>query len=108
VSRRRRDVPRGGDAHALKEVLDAVVTDAGLGVAVARARVLAAWPARVGAPIAAVTEARELGADGTLHVMVRTSQWMSELSFREAELVAAMNLEREGPPVRRIRWSLMR
>jgi len=47
-------------------------------------------------------------ADGVLFVAVRTHAWMSELSLLEPELLASLNRNADRPPVRKIRWQLMR
>ena len=66
------------------------------------------WPTLVGAQISAVTEPLSVTADGVLFVAVRTHAWMSELSLLEPELLASLNRGSTRPPVRKIRWQLMR
>jgi predicted nucleic acid-binding Zn ribbon protein len=63
----------------------------------------------VGPQIAAVTQARSVGADGTLFVDVTTNAWMQELRLMEAELLGRLaSAEGAGPPIVRIRWMLAR
>jgi len=55
-----------------------------------------------------VTEPLSVTADGVMFVAVRTHAWMSELSLLEPELLASLNRREGRPPVRKIRWQLMR
>lgn len=80
----------------------------GLRDRVDQASVIPEWPKLVGAQIAAVTEPLSVTADGVLFVAVRTHAWMSELSLLEPELLASLNGTAGRPPVRKIRWQLMR
>jgi predicted nucleic acid-binding Zn ribbon protein len=80
----------------------------GLKSRVEQATVVPEWPHLVGDQIAAVTEPMSVTADGVLFVAVRTHAWMSELSLLEPELLASLNRREGRPPVRKIRWQLMR
>jgi predicted nucleic acid-binding Zn ribbon protein len=55
-----------------------------------------------------VTEPLSVTTDGVLFVAVRTHAWMSELSLMEPELLTSLNSRKDRPPVRKIRWQLMR
>ena len=81
---------------------------AGIKARVDQASVVPEWPTLVGEQIAAVTEPLSVTADGVLFVAVRTHAWMSELSLLEPELLASLNRQAGRPPVRKIRWQLMR
>ena len=91
-------------ADALKSFLRA----RGLDVKIERAQVLVHWAQLVGPQIAEVTAPRTVTEDGTLFVGVRTHGWMQELSMHERELLARINADPERPPIRRIRWELLR
>ena len=93
---------------ALGDVLSGFLESSGLADRVEQATVLPDWPALVGAQIAAVTEPRSIGADGTLWVDVATHGWMTELSMLEPELLARLNERHLRSPIRRIRWQLRR
>ena len=80
----------------------------GLRDRVQQASVVPEWPKLVGAQISAVTEPLSVTADGVLFVAVRTHAWMSELSLLEPELLASLNRTAGRPPVKKIRWQLMR
>ena len=80
----------------------------GLRDRVEQATVVPEWPKLVGAQISAVTEPLSITADGVLFVAVRTHAWMSELSLLEPELLASLNRGTDRPPVKKIRWQLMR
>ncbi len=82
--------------------------ESGLKARVDQASVVPDWPRLVGDQIAAVTEPLSVTADGVLFVAVRTHAWMSELSLLEPELLASLNRREGRPPVRKIRWQLMR
>ena len=90
------------------EALAEVLKSHGLDADVARAAVLAEWPALVGPQIAGVTQARIITEDGTLVVGVRTHGWMNELSLMERALVAKVNASGGRARVVRIRWELLR
>lgn len=80
----------------------------GLRARVEQASVVPEWPGLVGEQIAAVTEPLSVTTDGVLFVAVRTHAWMSELSLMEPELLTSLNSRPGRPPVRKIRWQLMR
>ena len=80
----------------------------GLRDRVEQASVVPEWPRLVGPQISAVTEPLSVTADGVLFVAVRTHAWMSELSLLEPELLASLNRRPDRPPVKKIRWQLMR
>ena len=80
----------------------------GLKDRVDQATVVPEWPGLVGDQIAAVTEPLSVTPDGVLFVAVRTHAWMSELSLLEPELLASLNRRGDRPPVKKIRWQLMR
>ena len=80
----------------------------GLRERVEQASVVPEWPTLVGDQISAVTEPLTVTADGVLFVAVRTHAWMSELSLLEPELLASLNRRTDRPPVKKIRWQLMR
>jgi predicted nucleic acid-binding Zn ribbon protein len=80
----------------------------GLRDRVKQATVVPEWPQLVGAQISAVTEPLSVTQDGVLFVAVRTHAWMSELSLLEPELLASLNRAGDRPPVKKIRWQLMR
>src|SRR4029453_954058 len=80
----------------------------GLRERVEQASVVPEWPKLVGAQISAVTEPLSVTADGVLFVPVRPHAGMSELSLLEPELLASLNRRQDRPPVKKIRWQLMR
>ena len=98
--------PRRRRPAALGEVLSGVLEQSGLAERVEQATLLPEWAALVGPQIAAVTEPRSVGADGTLWVAVRTHAWMSELSLLEPELLRKLAARPLRSPIRRIRWTL--
>lgn len=93
---------------SLADVLSGVLESSGLAPRVEQAAVLPDWALLVGEQIAAVTEPRSVGADGTLWVAVATHGWMTELSLLEPELLARLNERPLRAPIRRIRWQLRR
>ncbi|MHB1224818.1 MAG: DUF721 domain-containing protein [Gemmatimonadaceae bacterium] len=93
---------------SLGDVLSGVLQNSGLADRIEQASVLPDWPILVGEQIAAVTEPRSIGADGTLWVAVATHGWMTELSLLEPELLARLNERQLRSPIRRIRWQLRR
>ena len=107
---------RSGDADRARrkrpEPIAAAIADfleqSGLKSRVEQASVVPEWPGLVGEQIAAVTEPLSVTADGVLFVAVRTHAWMSELSLLEPELLVSLNRRAGRPPVRKIRWQLMR
>ena len=90
------------------ELLAGVLQQAGIAERVEQASVVPEWTSLVGAQIAAVTEPVSITADGTLFVSVRTNAWATELSLMEPELLRALNVKKERPPVRKIRYQLKR
>ncbi len=65
--------------------------------------VVAAWPAAVGAAVAANAWPARIVRDGTLHVATSSSAWAFELTQLEATVRAnlAARLEGDGPPALR-------
>ncbi len=92
----------------LGDILSGVLESSGLAARVEQAGVLPDWADLVGGQIAAVTEPRSVGADGTLWVSVATHGWMTELSLLEPQLLARLNERPLRAPIRRIRWQLKR
>lgn len=101
-------VERGGKPSPLSDVIRSFLGKGRIGARVEQAEVLAQWPAIVGEQIAAVTEARSVTSDGTLLVHVRTNAWMTELSLREPEILAAIRARMPEISVTRIRWLMWR
>jgi predicted nucleic acid-binding Zn ribbon protein len=104
---------RKDEGHRAKpERVDGVIADylraTGLAKRVAQAGVIPEWAGLVGPQVAAVTEPLRVTADGTLFVAVTTNPWMAELSLLEPQLLAAINVVADRPPVRRIRWQVKR
>lgn len=97
--------PPSGRAQptSVGSLLAGVLQQAGIEARVAQAAVVPEWPALVGPRIAAVTEPRAVGADGTLWVAVASHAWMTELALLEPELLRALNAVPGRPPVARIR-----
>ena len=91
-------------SSAISQFLD----ESGLRQRVEQASVVPDWPQLVGPQISAVTEPLSVTADGVLFVAVRTHAWMSELSLLEPELLTTLNRRKDRPPVKKIRWQLMR
>jgi predicted nucleic acid-binding Zn ribbon protein len=89
-------------------VLTGYLHKAGLAERVAQAGILGEWPALVGARMAAVTEALEMRADGTLVVRVRSAPWAQELSLMTPQIIARLNAGRPTGRVERIRWVVSR
>lgn len=94
--------------QAIGDLLAGVLQQAGIAERVEQASVVPEWATLVGAQIAAVTEPLAITADGTLFVAVRTNAWANELSLMEPELLRALNVKPERPPVRKIRYQLKR
>ena len=92
----------------ISSAISSFLEKAGLRDRVEQASVVPEWPTLVGAQISAVTEPLSVTADGILFVAVRTHAWMSELSLLEPELLASINRRPDRPPVKKIRWQLMR
>jgi predicted nucleic acid-binding Zn ribbon protein len=103
VSRERSKRPQ-----PISTAISQYLEQAGLRDRVEQASVIPEWPKLVGAQISAVTEPLSITADGVLFVAVRTHAWMSELSLLEPELLASLNRRSDRPPVKKIRWQLMR
>lgn len=100
--------PRKGRPQPISAAISQFLAESGLQERVEQAKVVPEWPTLVGDQIAAVTEPLSVTADGILFVAVRTHAWMSELSLLEPELLASLNRQADRPPVRKIRWQLMR
>jgi predicted nucleic acid-binding Zn ribbon protein len=81
---------------------------AGIRDRVDQASVVPEWPKLVGAQISAVTEPLSVTVDGVLFVAVRTHAWMTELSLMEPQLLESLNGRPNRPPIKKIRWQLMR
>ena len=94
--------------QAISELLAGVLQQAGIAERVEQASLVPEWELLVEAQIAAVTEPLMITADGTLFVAVRTNSWATELSLMEPELLRALNVKKERPPVRKIRYQLKR
>jgi len=75
---------------------------------VSQAGLIPEWPRLVGPQVAAVTEPLRITADGTLFVAVKTNPWMTELSLMEPQLLAAINVVKGRPAVKKLRWQAMR
>jgi predicted nucleic acid-binding Zn ribbon protein len=100
--------PRKRRPQPISAAISQFLEQSGLRERVDQASVIPEWPGLVGAQIAAVTEPLSVTADGVLFVAVRTHAWMSELSLLEPELLASLNRRKDRPPVKKIRWQLMR
>ena len=100
--------PRDKRPQPISAAIARFLEEAGIRDRVEQASVVPEWPALVGSQIAAVTEPLSVTADGVLFVAVRTHAWMSELSLLEPELLRSLNGRGGRPPVRKIRWQLMR
>ncbi|HUQ84479.1 MAG TPA: DUF721 domain-containing protein [Gemmatimonadaceae bacterium] len=100
--------PRNRRPESISSAIAQFLDQAGIRDRVQQATVVPEWPKLVGSQIAAVTEPLSVTADGVLFVAVKTHAWMSELSLMEPELLVSLNRETGRPPVRKIRWQLMR
>ena len=100
--------PRNKRPEPIASAISQFLEQAGIRDLVQQATVVPEWPKLVGSQIAAVTEPLSVTADGVLFVAVKTHAWMSELSLMEPELLTSLNRETGRPPVRKIRWQLMR
>jgi predicted nucleic acid-binding Zn ribbon protein len=100
--------PRNKRPEPIASAISQFLEQAGIRDRVQQATVVPEWPKLVGSQIAAVTEPLSVTADGVLFVAVKTHAWMSELSLMEPELLTSLNRETGRPPVRKIRWQLMR
>ena len=99
---------RGKRPERISVAISQFLEQSGLKGRVEQASVVPEWPHLVGTQIAAVTEPLSVTADGVLFVAVRTHAWMSELSLLEPELLTSLNRREGRPPVKKIRWQLMR
>jgi predicted nucleic acid-binding Zn ribbon protein len=99
---------RGGRPKPIAGAIRSFLAASGLSDRVQQAGVVDEWPRLVGPQVAAVTEAQSVSPDGVLFVAVKTHAWMSELTMLERDLLEALNRGGGRPPVRRIRWRLMR
>lgn len=97
--------PSRAQPASIGSLLAGVLQQAGIEGRVAQAAVVPEWPALVGARIAAVTEPRAVGTDGTLWVAVASHAWMTELALLEPELLRAINAVPGRPPVVRLRFT---
>jgi predicted nucleic acid-binding Zn ribbon protein len=97
-----------GKPTPIGDVLKGFLREKGLESRVERAQVLVEWASLVGPQIASVTEPRQVTEDGTLFVGVKTHGWMTELSMMERTLLAKINAVEGRPPIRKIRWELLR
>ena len=97
--------PRAAAPTSIGALLAGVLQQAGIEQRVAQAAVVPEWPALVGPRIAAVTEPRAVGGDGTLWVAVASHAWMTELALLEPELLRSLNTVPGRPPVVRIRFT---
>jgi predicted nucleic acid-binding Zn ribbon protein len=108
VRRRREDQEGTGRPRPIAAALAEMLKLTGLEADVARAGILAAWPALVGTQIAGVTQPRMMTEDGTLVVGVKSHGWMQELSMMERQLIAKCSAAGSTTPIKRIRWELLR
>lgn len=75
---------------ALGSVLNAVITELGIGQRVKQLKVLDIWPEVVGKQIAGVTSPERINA-GKLVVRVSKAPWRNELLFLKKEIIAKLN-----------------
>jgi predicted nucleic acid-binding Zn ribbon protein len=88
------DVPRrGGPPRHVSATLAPLLDRLGVAPALENARIFTDWEASVGAEIARVARPHRLDG-GVLVVHVRSSAWMSELSFRRDEILGRLNARR--------------
>ena len=99
---------RGKRPQRISSAISQFLDESGLRQRVEQASVVPEWPQLVGPQISAVTEPLSVTADGVLFVAVRTHAWMSELSLLEPDLLTTLNRRKDRPPVKKIRWQLMR
>jgi len=92
----------------IADVLSAFLKTAGLAKRVDQASVIPEWEKLVGKQIASVTSPLHITPDGTLFVAVRTNAWMTELSLLEPELLRSLNSKPGRPPVKKMRWQILR
>lgn len=105
---RRKKAPGSTQPAPIARVIGDYLRSAGLAGRVAQAGVIPDWASLVGPQVAAVTEPLRITADGTLFVAVTTNPWMAELSLLEPQLLAAINVVPDRPPIRKIRWQAKR
>lgn len=92
----------------LGDVMNEVLSRAGIADRIAQAKVIPEWRELVGSQIANVTEPLSVTPQGTLFVAVKTNGWMTELSLMEPELLRRLN-ERTGRlQIKKIRWQIQR
>jgi predicted nucleic acid-binding Zn ribbon protein len=102
------DDKRSRGAERLGDALSSYLRESGLGARLNQADIIEQWNELVGPDVAAVTRAVSISSDGTLFAVAKTTSWLNELSFMEAELLESLNRVTGSKPVRRIRWALMR
>jgi predicted nucleic acid-binding Zn ribbon protein len=91
-------------AVGVGEALAAYLRRTGLKARIDQASVVEEWPKLVGAPVARVTEAEGVTADGVLFVRVATAAWMQELQLMSPDILR--RLGQAGKKIRRIVWRL--
>jgi predicted nucleic acid-binding Zn ribbon protein len=91
------------DPMRVADVLRSWLATSGLDTRLARAGVVQEWPDRVGPAIAAATTPLRVSGT-TLVVAVRSSAWLSELSFMERRIVQHLNAGRTDGRIDRIRF----
>ena len=91
------DDPDARPVHHVTDALGVISSRLGLGDPVRNARATTAWADVAGPMIAAHTTARGVRS-GTLTVEVDGPEWVTELRYRESDLVARLT-ERVGPGV---------
>lgn len=94
----RTDLPvKGGGPTRVGDVLEGLLEGQGLGTQIRRMAAVDLWADAAGEQIAQVTRARTVVAS-TLFVEVRSSAWLTELSFMKNALVERVNttLEKDG------------
>jgi predicted nucleic acid-binding Zn ribbon protein len=107
VSSRRRAPTQPGPPERLADALTRYLKSSGIADRVKQMSVLEQWAELVGPEIAAVTQPRSIGADGTIFVGVRSHGWMTELTLMEADLLLSLNRASGPRPLKKIRWSIM-
>jgi len=102
------DGKKKGAPTRIGDAVASFIREHGLTERIERAQILIDWNSLVGPQIAGVTVPRTVTEDGTLFVGVKTHGWMQELSMRERELLARINVKPGRPAVKKIRWELLR
>ena len=92
---------RGGGPTPLAEVLEGVLSKAGVRDQVRRMSVLELWPDIVGDGIAKVSRARAV-VGATLFVEVRSSAWLMELNMMKGDILERVNRRFQDVPMDRI------